>query len=143
MNRFMATCAQHYSQEKVWALLTRVFSKTGLGLASTVLQLYYLARSPQVPLWAKTAIFTALGYFVMTPDAIPDVTPVVGFADDLAVMTSALAAVAGFMTPEVRAQVGERLRIWFGDAAADAAFAEVEKPDVASGEGEDSAARVL
>lgn len=109
------------------ALLNRVFSKAGLNLASTVLQLYYLARSPEVPLWAKTAIFTALGYFVLTPDAIPDVTPVVGFSDDLAVLTSALAGVASFMTPELRAKVRERLRGWFGDDV-DSAMLPLEKP---------------
>ena len=100
MKKIMTLYAVYYSPEKVMALLNRVFSKAGLNLASTVLQLYYLARSPEVPLWAKTAIFTALGYFVLTPDAIPDVTPVVGFSDDLAVLTSALAGVASFMTPE-------------------------------------------
>ena len=123
----MTLYAVYYSPEKVMALLNRVFSKAGLNLASTVLQLYYLARSPEVPLWAKTAIFTALGYFVLTPDAIPDVTPVVGFSDDLAVLTSALAGVASFMTPELRTKVRERLQGWFGDDV-DSAMLPPEKP---------------
>jgi len=128
MKKIEATYSDYYAAEKVMPLLNRVFSKAGMSVASTVLQLYYLARSPDVPLWAKTAIFTALGYFVLTPDAIPDVTPVVGFTDDLAVLTSALAGVASFMTPELRAKVRQRLRDWFGDRA-DGVLIDPENPD--------------
>lgn len=106
--------ALFYTPDNVMAVLNRVFSKTGLDVAARVLQLYYLARSPSVPLWAKTAIFAALGYFVVTPDAIPDVVPVMGFVDDLAVLSSALAGVAGYVSPELQQRVQARLQGWFG-----------------------------
>lgn len=103
--------------DKAMALLYRAFSKAGLNVAAIVLQLYYVARSPEVPVWAKTAIFGALGYFVLVPDAIPDVAPVLGFTDDLAVLASALTGAAGYVTPEMRQRIRERLRGWFGEKA--------------------------
>ena len=45
----------------------------------------------------------ALAYFVLPFDFIPDVLPVIGFADDAAVLATALRMVAGHMRPEHRA----------------------------------------
>ena len=115
MKAFRSDDAASFSPQMVIPLLNRVFNKAGVNVAANVLQLYYLLRSSDVPLWAKTAICTALGYFIMTPDAIPDVTPVVGFSDDLVVLTSALATVASYLTPEIRAKVKARLQGWFGN----------------------------
>ncbi|AUM14237.1 YkvA family protein [Ketobacter alkanivorans] len=103
-----------YSPALVLALLQKVCSRAGLDLVSRALQLYYLARSPDLPAWAKASVFAALGYFVVTPDAVPDITPVLGFVDDLAVLTSALASVSAYVSPEIRAKALERLQAWFG-----------------------------
>lgn len=78
-------------------------------LLEKAFQLYYLAKSPQVPLWAKGLVVGALGYFIVTPDAVPDITPVLGFVDDLSVMLSALAAVAAHVSPELKEKVAQRL----------------------------------
>lgn len=110
-----------YSPMLVLALLQKVASRAGIDLVSRALQLYYLARSPDIPAWAKASIFAALGYLVVTPDAVPDITPIVGFVDDLAVLTSALAGLSAYISPELRAKVLVRLREWFGD--------EVEMPE--------------
>ena len=103
-----------YKAALVLPMLQRVCSKAGLDLVSRALQLYYLARSPDIPAWAKASIFAALGYLVVTPDAIPDITPVLGFVDDLAVLTSALAGLSGDVSPEIRAKVLLKLQDWFG-----------------------------
>jgi uncharacterized membrane protein YkvA (DUF1232 family) len=106
-----------YAPNLVLPLLGRVFSRAGMDLVSRALQLYYLARSPDIPAWAKTTIFAALGYLLVTPDAVPDITPVLGFADDLAVLTSALASMSAYINPDIRAKVLLRLQDWFGDDA--------------------------
>lgn len=103
-----------YRAALVLPMLQRVCSKAGLDLVSRALQLYYLARSPDIPAWAKASIFAALGYLVVTPDAVPDITPVLGFVDDLAVLTSALAGLSGYVSPEIRAKVLVKLQDWFG-----------------------------
>lgn len=106
-----------YKAALVLPMLQRVCSKAGLDLVSRALQLYYLARSPDIPAWAKASIFAALGYLVVTPDAVPDITPVLGFVDDLAVLTSALAGLSGYVSPEIRAKVMVKLQDWFGEDA--------------------------
>lgn len=85
-------------------------SRGSYELLERAFQLYYLAKSPHVPLWAKGLVAGALGYFIVIPDAIPDITPVLGFVDDLSVMLSALAAVAAHISPELRDKVSERMR---------------------------------
>ena len=59
-----------YSPQLVMSVLNRAFSKAGLDVVSRVLQLYYLAKSPDLPVWAKASVFAALGYFVVSPDAV-------------------------------------------------------------------------
>lgn len=103
--------------ERVLPLLGRVFSRAGQDVVSRALQLYYLARSPDVPGWAKATVFAALAYLVLTPDAIPDLAPMVGFVDDLAVLTSALAGLTAYLTPELQNKVRTQLQDWFGNSA--------------------------
>jgi uncharacterized membrane protein YkvA (DUF1232 family) len=79
------------------------------------LVLYYTARSPNVPRWAKATIYGALGYFVTPIDAIPDLTPLIGYTDDLGVLAAALAVVLAHVTPEIRAKARERTRSWLGE----------------------------
>lgn len=106
-------------------VLNRAFSKAGLDVVSRVLQLYYLAKSPELPAWAKASVFAALGYFVLTPDAVPDLVPVMGFADDLVVLSSALAGLSAHLSPEIRAQVRQKLDQWFGERSAEKAVSEI------------------
>ena len=51
----------------------------------------------------------AVAYFVLPLDAIPDIVPLLGFTDDAAVVTAALAAVASHMRPEHRNRARETL----------------------------------
>ena len=50
-----------------------------------------------------------VGLFIVVPDAIPDVTPIVGFVDDLGVLASALAVVAPYISPTIKKRVEETL----------------------------------
>ena len=105
--------ASEYNREelltKIISVLPLLKSKQGTRLVSTVLQLFYLAKSTDVPLWVKATVIAALGYFIVVPDAIPDVTPIVGFVDDLGVLASALAAVAPYISPTIKKRVEETL----------------------------------
>ncbi|WAS87652.1 MULTISPECIES: YkvA family protein [unclassified Corallococcus] len=55
-------------------------------------------RDPQVATWRKLAGLLAVLYFVSPVDAIPDFIPVVGWLDDLGVLSAA----AFFMVREVQ-----------------------------------------
>lgn len=56
--------------------------------------LYYALQDNDTPAWAKGVILATLGYFIMPIDLIPDIKPVVGYTDDLAVIMKAFVVVA-------------------------------------------------
>jgi uncharacterized membrane protein YkvA (DUF1232 family) len=84
----------------MWALLRRVGRK--LPFAEDVLAAYFCATDPGTERRVKLTLVAALAYFVMPFDIIPDVLPIIGFTDDAAVITAALAAVARAIRPEHR-----------------------------------------
>lgn len=91
------------------------FSKTaGREVLEKALWLYYAAQNPATPAWARSIIYGALGYFIIPLDAIADLTPMVGFADDLGVLVAAVATVAMFITGDVKEKAADKLRNWFG-----------------------------
>lgn len=104
-----------YTENGFKDTLTRYAKTAGREVIEKALWLYYAARSPATPAWAKTAIYGALGYFISIIDAIPDLTPIVGYTDDLGVLVAALATVAAYITPDVKAKADEKLCRWFGD----------------------------
>lgn len=103
-----------YSRERFHWKLKRYFRKAGQEVVERALTLYYTARAPETPLWCKTAIYGALGYFISLIDGIPDLTPILGYTDDLAVMTAALVTLASHITPEIREKASARAQALFG-----------------------------
>ncbi|WP_306589790.1 YkvA family protein [Geothrix sp. 21YS21S-4] len=77
--------SNEYSDERFWEKLKRYAKTAGKEVIEKALWLYYAAQEKETPLWAKAVCYGALGYFISPIDAIPDVTPVVGYADDLSV----------------------------------------------------------
>ena len=62
-----------------------------------------LLRDPRVPAWPKWIVPVVAAIYVVSPiDAIPDVVPVAGFADD--------AVVLGFVLNLVRGEVDEFMK---------------------------------
>lgn len=103
-----------YSDESFWKKVAGSVVAAGRGLLHKALTMYYATLSPETPVWAKTVIIGALGYFIMPVDAVPDVIPVVGFSDDLTVLTAAATAVAAQVKPEHSQRAEETLQQLFG-----------------------------
>lgn len=74
-----------------------------------VVAAYYCALDQKTPLRAKGILFGALAYFVLPADTIPDVIFGLGFTDDIAVLTAAIAAVKAHVTPAHRAAARKAL----------------------------------
>ena len=83
-----------------WAKAKRVAAR--LPFAEDLLAAYYCAFDRDTPLQVKAALLGALAYFVMPFDVIPDMMPLLGFADDAAVLATALRLVASHMKPAHR-----------------------------------------
>ena len=106
---------KHYDENDFWAKIKKFAAKAGGRVIYSALKLYYAMQSPQTPKWAKGVILGALGYFILPIDLVPDLVPVAGFTDDLAVLTAALATVAINITPEVKAMARQKMQDWFGN----------------------------
>ena len=78
----------------------RTFRKAAgqIPFAEDLVAAYYCALDPQTPGKSKAVLLGALAYFIMPADAIPDVLAFVGFSDDIAVLTLALATVRANLT---------------------------------------------
>jgi uncharacterized membrane protein YkvA (DUF1232 family) len=74
-----------------------------------VVAAYYCALDKNTPLRAKGILLAALGYFVLPTDAIPDFVFGLGFTDDVAVLTAAIAAVRAHITPAHRLAAREAI----------------------------------
>jgi uncharacterized membrane protein YkvA (DUF1232 family) len=106
--------SQQYSDQGFWDKLLGFAKAAGAEVIERALQLYYAAQAPDTPTWAKSVIYGALGYFIVPIDAVPDAIPTVGYADDLGVLVLAVAAVAMYITPQIKAKVRANMQDWFG-----------------------------
>ena len=116
-----------YSENGFWQKLIGYAVNAGREVVEIALKLFYALQAPQTPLWAKTVIYGALGYFINVFDAIPDVTPAVGYGDDLGVLVAALATVATYVTAEVEEQAMRKANDWFGEKPTDTKARDDEK----------------
>ena len=105
--------SKEYSEDSFWEKVKNFALKAGKEVIEKVLILYYCLQDPDTPAWAKAAIIAALGYFISPIDAIPDLIPVVGFADDLGVLVAAMATVAVYIKEEHKEKAREKMKIWF------------------------------
>ena len=103
-----------YSENNFWRKLKRFALKAGKEIVEKTLILFYTMQEPQVPLWAKTVVVSALGYFICPFDAIPDFIPIVGYSDDLAVLGAALVTISQYITPEIKEKAQNIVHKWFG-----------------------------
>ena len=108
-----------FSEQGFWDKLKHYAKFAGKEVVEKALLLYYAAQEEKAPTWAKATIAAALGYFIVPLDAIADLTPAVGYADDLGVLVLAIAAVATYINDGVRAKANDKIRAWFGEEPAD------------------------
>lgn len=103
-----------YSDSGFWEKLKGYAKTAGLEVIEKALFLYYAAQKTETPIWAKTTVYGALAYFISPIDAIPDFTPIIGYADDLGVLAVAVTAIASYIDSDVKTQAQVKLEDWFG-----------------------------
>jgi uncharacterized membrane protein YkvA (DUF1232 family) len=78
----------NFVEENLWEKLERVGKK--ISFAKDILALVRYMRDPIVSWHRKAIVVGALIYFISPVDAIPDIAPLVGYLDDLGVITAVL-----------------------------------------------------
>ncbi|MGB4498647.1 MAG: YkvA family protein [Methylococcaceae bacterium] len=103
-----------YTEDSFWGKIKKSCKKAGSETIEMALKLFYAAKEPDTPVWAKSTIYSALAYFISPLDAIPDITPVIGYVDDVGVLTAAVATVSTFINENVKEKAKQKLKDWFG-----------------------------
>ena len=88
-------------RRKFWPKAKR--AAANLPFAEDLLAAYYCAFDRSTPRQVRVALLGALAYYVVPLDAMPDVMPALGFADDAAVLATVIRLVASSISPTHRA----------------------------------------
>lgn len=115
-----------FSEFSFWNKLKIFAQRAGIKAVFSALLLYYAYQRAETPSWAKRLIIGVLGYLIAPIDIIPDLGFLIGFTDDIGLLSFALVTVAAFINDDVRGQAREKIGTWFTDVDEDA-LAEVEK----------------
>jgi uncharacterized membrane protein YkvA (DUF1232 family) len=83
-------------EQGFWRKFKKVAGK--IPFSEDLLAAYYCASDPASPFQVKVVLLTALAYFVIPTDLVPDIVAGLGFTDDAAVLMIALRTVAGHVT---------------------------------------------
>ena len=79
---------KEFVEENLWAKLEKFGKK--ISFAKDIVALFRYMQDPNVSWYRKSIVVGALIYFIVPIDAIPDLTPLVGYLDDLGVITAVL-----------------------------------------------------
>lgn len=106
---------RYFSDERFWAKLKSQARNAGVKIVYSALLLFYAYRRKETPFYARSIILGVLGYFLAPIDLIPDLTPILGYTDDLGVLAFGLVTIAAYVNQDVRQKARGRLDQWFGD----------------------------
>ena len=107
--------AVFFSESNFWNTVQSYAKKIGVQSVYSSLLLFYAFKRKETPAWAKNIIIGVLGYLIAPIDLIPDLTPFIGYTDDLGVLGIGLVAIASYINDSVKHQAKTKLKTWFGN----------------------------
>ncbi len=105
--------SKQYSESSFWNKIKRYAKTAGREVIEKALILYFCLKDPDTPSWAKSVIIGTLGYFILPADSIPDLTPLIGFSDDLGALAAALGIVGFYIKKEHKEMARAKMNEWF------------------------------
>ena len=108
-----------FSELKLWKKISQFGKQIGSQGVYTALLLFYAYKRKETPRWAKNIIVGVVGYFIAPVDVIPDLTPFLGYTDDLKLLAVAVGTLGAYINSEVKEQAKEKLRSWNLDPETD------------------------
>ncbi len=104
-----------FSEVKLWEKLKSYARQAGVKTVYSALLLFYAYKRKDTPGWAKRIVLGTLGYFIAFVDMIPDLTPIVGYTDDIGILSFGLVTIAAYINDEVKSNAKNKLTDWFGE----------------------------
>ncbi len=114
MKQIVQQYKTRFSEIKMWHKLKDYARQAGIKTVYTVLLLFYAYQRAETPAWAKNIIIGVIGYFIAPIDMIPDLTPIIGYTDDIGMLSFGLATIACYVDDGVKAQAKGQLKKWYG-----------------------------
>ncbi len=102
-----------YTEKRLWRKITRFASRLGVKTVYTTLLMFFAYKRKETPRWAKNIVLGALGYLISPIDLLPDLTPIIGYTDDLGVLGFGLVTIAAFINEDVKKNARVQLSKWF------------------------------
>jgi uncharacterized membrane protein YkvA (DUF1232 family) len=98
--------AKHYDKNVAYRLLKKlrkvtrgkpaIIAGTAGAIVSTLGKLLSALENPETPVPLKALIVGAIGYIILPIDLIPDITPAIGYSDDLASAAGVVVAISAY-----------------------------------------------
>ncbi|MEL6803260.1 MAG: YkvA family protein, partial [Bacteroidota bacterium] len=104
-----------FSESRFWQKMSQSAGRAGQKLVYSALLLYYAYKRKETPSWAKRIVLGSLGYLIMPLDFIPDLSPILGYTDDLGVISFGLVTIAAYINDDIRDKARTKLTKWFGE----------------------------
>ncbi len=79
---------EKFVDANLWEKVEKVGKK--ISFAKDIIALYHYLKDATVSWHRKAIVISALIYFITPIDAIPDIAPLIGYLDDLGVITAVL-----------------------------------------------------
>lgn len=109
----MKDASQQYSPDSFREKVSRHAWAIGEKVLLDAFVLAAVKADKKVPTKYKASIIAALGYLILPADAIPDLTPIVGFTDDAGALALTVSLLAKQVTDGHRAWARERVKRLF------------------------------
>ena len=107
--------SKFFTESQLWQKVSHYARQAGLKTTYTVLLLFYAYKRKDTPAWAKRVVMGTLGYFIAPFDLVVDLTPIIGYTDDLSLLSFSLVTVACYINDGVKEQARNHLGKWFGE----------------------------
>jgi uncharacterized membrane protein YkvA (DUF1232 family) len=98
---------------KLFHFIIKHLKRLGVRLVYSVLLMTFAYQSKSTPIWARRIILGSLAYLLSPIDSIPDLTPFIGFTDDLGVISFGLVTIACYIDGNVRSLAKEKIHTFF------------------------------
>lgn len=102
-----------FKEEFFIPYISKYAGKMGANVFYIALLFFYAFKRQETPAWAKNIIIGLLGYLVSPIDMIPDITPLVGYTDDMSILSFGLVMIAGFINQDIRDKARANIASWF------------------------------
>ena len=101
-DRALVEYEKEYSEKGLKDKIAKYGKVIGAEILYKALQLWYVLQRDDVPPGTKAIVMGALGYLIAPLDFLPDLTPVLGYSDDLVAIAFALVKVQGYVDEDVK-----------------------------------------